>query len=291
MLKKSHALNFLGGIIMQDNRFPCSISDKGKPEYVRIEANRILDSCRDRDCFEDVRVILTDFGSEIVEHTTSVRAKNACISSTYIGIEPVKFNKGFYSVTVKFFVKITFEACLCGGRSQEFEGIAVLEKKVILFGGESGVSTFKSGADSSEYCKIPEPCCVSKNAPTAIVDVVDPIILSSKVKEKEDPCGCCCCCSCEEIPESVSSSINGCLTDAKGRYLAVSLGIFSVIRIVRPAQYLISATEYSVPDKICVSSQEDDPCAIFKSMAFPSAEFSTGDYVPQKFDTTGKCHC
>ena len=101
----------------------------------------------------------------------------------------------------------------------------------------------------------------------------------------------CCCCSCEEIPELVCSSINGCLTDGKGRYLAVSLGIFSVIRIVRPAQYLISATEYSVPDKICVSSQEDDPCAIFKAMAFPTSEFSTGDYVPQKFDTTGKCHC
>ena len=158
---------------MQDNRFPCGISDKGKSEQVCIEANRILDSCRDRDCFEDIKVILTDFGNEIIEHTSSVRAKNACISSTYIGIDSVKFNKGFYSVTIKFFIKIVFEACLCGGRSQEFEGIAVLEKKVVLFGGESSVSTFKSGADSSDYCKIPEPCCVSKNTPTAIVETTD----------------------------------------------------------------------------------------------------------------------
>ena len=93
---------------MQDNRFPCSVSDKNKSEHICIEANRILDSCRDRDCFEDVKVILTDFGNEIIEHTTSVRAKNACISSTYIGIDPVKFNKGFYAVTIKFFIKITF---------------------------------------------------------------------------------------------------------------------------------------------------------------------------------------
>ena len=35
-----------------------------------------------------------------------VRAKNACISSTYIGIDPVKFNKGFYAVTIKFYIKI-----------------------------------------------------------------------------------------------------------------------------------------------------------------------------------------
>ena len=173
MLRKSHALNFLGGVIMQDNRFTCGISDKNKSENVCIEANRILDSCRDKDCFEDIKVILTDFGSEIVEHTTSIRAKNACISSTYIGIDPVKFNKGFYAVTIKFFVKITFEACLCGGRSQEFEGIAVLEKKVVLFGGESNVSTFKSNPDSADYCKIPEPCCVTKNSPTAIVETTD----------------------------------------------------------------------------------------------------------------------
>ena len=276
---------------MQDNRFTCGISDKNKSENVCIEANRILDSCRDKDCFEDIKVILTDFGSEIVEHTTSIRAKNACISSTYIGIDPVKFNKGFYAVTIKFFVKITFEACLCGGRSQEFEGIAVLEKKVVLFGGESNVSTFKSNPDSSDYCKIPEPCCVTKNSPTAIVDVVDPIILNCKVKEKEDLCGCCCCCSCNEIPESVCATINGTLSDGNGRYLTVSLGIFSVVRIVRTAQYIISATEYSVPDKICVSAQDDNPCAIFKSMAFPSAEFSSGDYIPQKLDGGNKCHC
>ena len=276
---------------MGENRFSCGPNSHSPREMISIETNRILDSCRDRDCFENVKVILTDFGNEIIEHTSSVRAKNACISSTYIGIDSVKFNKGFYSVTIKFFIKIVFEACLCGGRSQEFEGIAVLEKKVVLFGGESSVSTFKSGADSSDYCKIPEPCCVSKNTPTAIVDVVDPIILNSKVKEKGEKCGCCCCCSCDEIPESVCSGLGGHLSEGNGRYLTVSLGIFSVVRIVRPAQYLIAATEYSVPDKVCVSSQEDNPCAIFKTMAFPTSEFSSGDYIPQKFDGSGKCHC
>ena len=32
-----------------------------KEDYVYIDVNRILDSCRDRDCFEDVRVYLPDF--------------------------------------------------------------------------------------------------------------------------------------------------------------------------------------------------------------------------------------
>ena len=161
---------------MQDNKFSCGVSDKNisKNETVCIETNRILDSCRDRDCFEDVKVILTDFGNDVIEHTNNVRAKNACIMWTYIAIDPVKFNRGFYSVNIKFYIKITFEACLCGGKSQEFEGIAVLEKKVILYGGESNVSIFKSSSDSSDYCTIPEPCCASKNVPSAIVESVVP---------------------------------------------------------------------------------------------------------------------
>ncbi len=279
---------------MQDNnRFPCGISDKNisKNETVCIEANRILDSCRDRDCFEDVKVILTDFGNEIIQNTTNVRAKSACITWTYISIDPVKFNRGFYSVTIKFYIKITFEACLCGGRSQEFEGVAVLEKRVILYGSESNVSIFKSNPDVNDYCTIPEPCCSSKNVPTAIVEVVDPIILNNKVREPEDTC-CSCCCCCNDIPDSVCSQLNGRLSDNEGRYLTVSLGIFSVVRIVRPAQYLIHATEYCVPDKECISPEEDNPCAVFRTMAFPTSEFCPPNYTPMLGDHHGgKCNC
>ena len=278
---------------MADNRFPCGPADKNPPrnEMVCVEVNRILDSCRDRDCFEDVKVLLTDFGNDLLEHTTNIRAKNACITWTYIGIDPVKFNRGFYSVTIKFYVKITFEACLCGGRSQEFEGIAILEKKVILYGSESNVSMFKSNPDSSDFCTVPEPCCSTKNVPIAIVEVVDPIILNSKVREPEDPC-CCCCCCCDEIPDNVAHKISGTLNDSNGRYITVSLGIFSVVRIVRPAQYLINATEYCIPDKECISAEDNDPCAIFRHMAFPTSEFCppgfTAGYTNEK---SGKCGC
>ena len=277
---------------MLDNKFSCFPSDKNqsKSEMVSIEANRILDSCRDKDCFEDVKVLLTDFGNEILEHTTNIRAKSACITWTYIGIDPVRFNRGFYTITVRFYVKITFEACLCGGRSQEFDGVAVLEKKVILFGSESNVSIFKSSADSSDFCSIPEPCCPIRNLPTAIVEVVDPVILGIKIKEPGEHC--CCCCCCNDIPEHVCSSVNGSLSDGNGRYLAISLGIFSIIRIVRSAQYIINATEYCIPDKECVSTEEDDPCALFRHMAFPTQEFCPPDLTPPKGGDHGpRCGC
>lgn len=276
---------------MSDNRFSCGSSERSssRAETVSIETNRILDSCRDRDCFEDVKVLLTDFGNDILEHTANIRAKSACITQTYIGIDPVPFNRGFYSITIKFYIKLVFEACLCGGRSQEFEGVAVLEKKVILYGSESNVSIFKSNADTSDYCAAPEPCCAGKNLPIAIVEVVDPIILNSRVRDAEECCYCCCCCN--DIPQGVSAQLNGSLTDGNGRYLTVSLGVFSVVRIVRPAQYLIQATEYCVPDKECVAGEEDNPCALFRSMAFPTAEFCPPGYTPPKGEHGGKCGC
>ena len=256
---------------MAENKFACSPS-AGR-DTVCIEANRILDSCRDRDCFENVRVLLTDCGNAIIDHTTNIRVKSACITWTQIDINPIPFNRGFYTIDIKFYIKLCLEACVTPGRSQEFEGITVLEKKVVLFGGESNVSVFKSSPDN-DFCSMPQFCCGAPNTPVAIVEVVDPIVLSAKVLET--PNECCCCCCCCDVPEHICGGIDGALTEPapNGRYLAVSIGIFSIIRIVRPAQYLINATEYAVPDKECIAAEESNPCQLFRHMAFPTAEFN-----------------
>ena len=299
MLRKSNMLilNTSGGKeTMGENRFPCGPQPQAAKETVCIETNKVLDSCRDRDCFENVKVILTDYGKSIIAHTTNVRVKDACISWTYIGIEPVRFNRGFYSINIKFYIKLCFEACIGPGKSQEFEGIAILEKKVILYGSESNVSIFKSNSETTDFCTVPELSCAAKNIPIAIVEVIDPIVLSTKVREPDDHCECCCCCccSCRDVPESLAHSMHGslCDDDDDARYLTVSLGIFSVVRIVRPAQYLINATEYCIPDKECISAEEDDPCAIFRHMSFPTSEFCPPDFKPEKHDRPiGKCGC
>ena len=59
----------------------------------------------------------------------------------------------------------------------------------------------------------------------------------------------------------------------------------------RTAQYLINATDYCVPDKECVSNDDDDPCSIFKNMAFPTQEFCPPDYIPPKGSKEPKCGC
>ena len=283
---------------MAENRFPCA-SPSNSREMVCIETNRVLDSCRDRDCFENVRVYLSCYGNELLERTGAIRAKCASIVWTYIGIDPIQFNRGFYAVTIRFYVKIIFEACVGGGRSQELEGIAVLEKRVILYGGESGVNIFKSSACNNDFCALPKPDCGEKNVPTAIVEVVNPVLLTTKIMEKGSECNCCCCC-CQEndLPEAVLSSLEAPLlfdedSDHGRRFLTVSLGIFSVVRIVRPAQYLIQATEYCIPEKECQAVEEDDPCCVFRSMPFPTAEFCSGGISAstQLGDRSSKCGC
>ena len=290
---------------MSDNRFAsCSspvggCGKGGETRTVCVETNRILDSCRDRDCFENVRVFLTDQGQEIIEHTTQIRVKDACIAWTYIGIDPVRFNRGFYTVHIRFYIKLILEACLCGGQSREFDGIAVLEKQVVLFGGDSAVSVFRSSSDGSSFCAEPEPCYKERSVPTAVVEAVDPIVLGVRVVEPmcHEPV-CCCCCACD-IPHSIAGCLSGPLCggydgedkgDCRGRRLTVSLGIFSLVRLVRPAQYLISAAEFVIPDKECVSATPDNPCDLFRAMAFPIGEFAPAP-MPLPTADRNKCGC
>ena len=275
---------------MSDNRFTCTGLSGGK-DMVCIDANRVLDSCRDRDCYENVRVFLTNFGNEIIERTNNIRVKDSCIAWANITVDPIAFNKGFYSVNIRFYIKLIFEACLAPSRIQDFDGVAVVDKNVILFGGENNLNIFKSSG-STGFCDMPQDlCCSEGNLPTATIEALNPIILGVKIIEKKHGHCCFCCCTCGDIPDGVTRNLSGGLIDDGDRYLAVSIGIFSVVRLVRSAQYLINATEYIVPDKECTTHSEENPCEIFNSMAFPMHEFSAGGTPAQNKRTEKSCGC
>lgn len=240
-----------------------------------IEADRIYDSCRDRDCYENLRVFLSDYGKDVINRTGNIRAKDAFIAWTYIDVDKVRFNRGFYTVNIRYYIKLLFEACVGSNKPHEFEGIVAVDKKVVLFGGEKHVNVFKSENEEMGYCTQREINNCGSRLPKAVVEATDPIVLDVKVFEKDSaPSGCCCCCC--DIPERVMCQLEVPITDCNSendRYLTVSLGIFSIIRLIRSAQLLINATEYCVPDKECITPCEENPCAVFNNMAFPSGEF------------------
>ena len=65
---------------------------------------------------------------------------------------------------------------------------------------------------------------------------------------------------------------------------------FKKITGCSPAQYLISASEFIIPDKECVSATPESPCDLFRSMAFPIGEFSPAP-MPLPTADRNKCGC
>lgn len=260
---------------MSENRNTMSGLFQDNRGMVCIDTNRVLDSCRDRDCFENTRVYLTSLGEEILANGSNIRARSASILWSYIGVNEVPFNCGFYQVTIRYYVGIELEACLGVGRSQTFKGLAVLEKEVILYGGEGSVTTFTSDPEN-DYC--------SRNysnrgttTPVATVETVEPIVLGTKITEPGCQCNNCCgCCGdCNEFPGIINDFLCGEISNCDNApRLYITFGVFSVIRITRPAQLLVQATDYSVPDKECVAATNDEnPCSLFEKMPFPIARF------------------
>ncbi len=279
-------------ILMPDTR-NCPPMGGASRDSVYIDTNRVLDSCRDKDCFEDVPVYLSDVGNELIERSGSVRTKHARIICANIHVDSIPFNRGFYQISITMYVKITAEVCACLGRPQEIEGVAVVEKKVILYGSEGNVSIFKSEPHSN-FCTCSGSEFPKTNLPTAVFEVADPIVLNTKILDmcnlRQHPV-----LAIEDLPDPVCSCLGGRLCpDMPQKALTVSLGFFSVVRMERPAQYLVHGTEYTVPEKECSAPSTDDPCKMFKHMAFPVNEFyppAMGSLSPSDHDRDGGCGC
>lgn len=77
-------------------------------EAVCIDAMRVYDSCGDKDCLEDLRVYFTRDRQCLVDDASSVRIKSVDVINVFLNLEPVPFNKGFYSVDMTFF----FDVCV-----------------------------------------------------------------------------------------------------------------------------------------------------------------------------------
>lgn len=247
---------------------------------VCIHTDQVYDSCKEKDCLEDLKVILTRCGQELVDEAINVKIKCAEIIWVYTDIEPVPFNRGFFTIDIKYFFKVVLDVFRCVGRPVEVEGLATFDKKVILFGSEGNSKTFSSKFDPGSC--VPQ-MWEKNNLPKAVVEVVDPIALSAKLVED-----CCGGCNphhhghgkCEfGIPENICRCFEDDLVlDGGEKNVVVSLGLFSIIKIERNVQLLIPAIDFCVPHKECLTASEDNPCELFESLRFPLDEF----FPPQR---------
>ncbi len=237
-------------------------------EAVCINTKKIFDSCRDKDCVDDLRVYPTVTSQSYIENALSIRPRSAELLYVDVNVEPISFNRGYYTVDCTYFYRVTCETFPAG---QQCTGLAVFDKRVMLFGSEGSVKTFSSDTAAAQAS--------IDDAPTAVVNSVDPICLHCKLVDAE----CLIPTDIEQrrIPDFITSAFAETLvvSDTARRWF-VTIGQFSIIRLERDTQLLIPAYDYCLPDKECPGvASDEDPCMLFSRIRFPVEEFFPPDSV------------
>lgn len=270
-------------------------------EAVCIQVEKIYDSCKEKDCVEDARVFFKcpEKIQGIIRHAINVKSRRAEVVKVFSDVEAVPFKRGFYTVDVKFFIKIILDFYVTrpngGIRIITVPGLITFDKKVILFGSEGNVKIFKShyvedGIDTPIHSSLQQD-----NLPISKVEVAEPISLNARIidildKIHDDDCD-------NHVPRSVSDvledvdideiEILGDVQDERHilghRMVVATVGLFSIIKLARFVQLLIPAFDFCVPNKKCIASTDEDPCELFETIEFPTDEF----FPPQKFEFPG----
>ncbi len=270
---------------MADKVMPGPVNeDRCIREAVCIHTKKIFDSCRDKDCVEDLRVYPCRESQEVIDRAQSVKAGTARLLWASVDVQPVNFNRGFYTVDVRYYYYITADAFVGAARPVEVSGLAVFDKRAILFGSEGSAKVFSSQMGESSPC--------GDGLPTAVVETVDPIILNMKLV---DVCQCSHCdCPISEIPCQVREAFSDeiCFGGEEHR-LYVTLGQFSIIRLERDTHLLMPVYDYCMPEKECTCGDfpVEDPCEAFRQVKFPVNEFFPPNSICNGEGSHGGCGC
>ncbi len=146
----------------------CNIDDL--QEALSIHTRKITDSCRDKDCIEDLRVYLTKTSQNILDGCAGAKARCAELLYTYIDVEPVAFDRNHYCVDATFYYRILADATVGAGRPVTLHGVAVFSKRAVLCGEDSKAHIFTS---RTRLCGPDGLTRVNANRPTAVVEVTD----------------------------------------------------------------------------------------------------------------------
>lgn len=253
---------------------------------VCIHTRKITDSCRDKDCIEDLRVYLTKTSQATLDNCAAAKARCAELIHAHIEVDPVAFNRNHYCVDITFYYKVLADTVTEGGRPATLYGLALFTKRVVLCGEDSCARTFSSKHHTFDS---------RGPMPTAVVEALDPMILDSKVVPV-------CDCAIRDLrPGQIPSCIcqlfdEELVLTGEARRLFVTLGQFSMIRLEKDVQIQVPVEDFCIPCKECCDSAgcAEDPCEMFSRIAFPVEQFLPQSTSPEHcqnsgYGTTGNC--
>ena len=228
-------------------------------QAMSIHTRKITDSCRDKDCIEDLPVYLTASSQRTLEGSAGTRVRCAELLSTYIDVSPVTFDRSHYCIDITFFYRVLADTVIGTSRPAALCGLAVFTKRVVLCGEESRAHIYRSDRRTDGLA----------NRPTAVVEALDPMVLSSRVR---DVCDCLPRESCPvQLPEWVKNQFDEDLVmQPDRRKLYVTLGQFSIVRLERDAQLIVPVMDYSIPPRNAVTPRAAPKTPANFSAASPS---------------------
>ena len=264
----------------------CDLS--GIREAVCVHTDKITDSCLAKDCIEDLHVYLTVESQCTLDKAVSAKARFVELMHVAIQTDPVPYSAGYYTVDMHFFYRITLQALNGSTRYTEIEGLATFDKRVVLFGSESGAKIYSSIPEANA---IDAPLNLTANLPTAVVEVVDPMLLCAHFADN-----CNCRCGCDRgtlggVPAGILAAFDEPIIfdESAIRRVCISLGQFSTVRLERDTQLLIPVYDYCIPSNECTLAGGDcsceDPCKVFDAVEFPMDDFFPPAAAP------GGCGC
>jgi len=241
-------------------------------EAVCVHTGKIFDSCRDKDCLEDLRLFPTVNSIPIINSAVAIRPRSGELLFASVDVEEVSFNRGYFSVDIRFFYRIRGDAYSLINRSSEFQGLCVSDKRVILFGSEGNAKIFSS---DTVLGGIDTPVLAKSKLPKAYIEAVDPVVLSMRLTEPDisgTPA------NMSDVPEFISENFDSDISlDFGNKMCLVTLGQFSLVRLERDSQLLIPSYDYFIPEKECGGGDSSDPCTLFSGISFPVDEFFPPD--------------
>ncbi len=120
---------------MLNNNQTENVQSRHIREAICVDTARVYDSCADKDCLADLRVYLTEETQPVIDAATAVRCRGCEVINVYTDVEPVPFNRGYYSVDITFFFAVNLDVFSSPtAQPTAVSGLCVFAKDAILYG-------------------------------------------------------------------------------------------------------------------------------------------------------------
>ena len=132
---------------------------------------QVMDSCCERECFEDLQVFFDEKDQIIIDNSVLVKNPTAVLEAVNFEVEPIPLQPGCFAVDMAMRFRVSCDAFLArDDRPHRINGTTYVQKRDILFGGESSARVFSS--DGESFTSLPRASIRA-----------EPVVLSCKLSE------------------------------------------------------------------------------------------------------------